>query len=358
MRNTNEPHLAYISCMSKNIVILSDGTGQKGGIGAPTNVYRLFNMLEARTERQIVYYDPGIGTEINKIWSAITGRGFAKNILECYQFIFDNYKAGDNVYLFGFSRGAATVRSLSGFIHLFGVLPQSRPDLINEAFEIYKNGNKEQRESEAKAFIDKHHTMWLKIKFIGVWDTVAALGFPNPLISALADRFVPHKFHSFGLSDSVEYARHAISIDDKRKTFHPVLWDKLDNDDGTRMQQVYFAGVHTDVGGGYPEGDLAGFSFKWMLNEAMSKGLLIYEKSKEWKKFSSEQHNIDGRMHNEQAKFPGSIFKSEIRKWNTKTHGPVHVHSSVLQRKLNSENATAPAYDPWVLKIEERKIVG
>jgi uncharacterized protein (DUF2235 family) len=343
--------------MSKNIVILSDGTGQKGGIGAPTNVYRLFNMLEARTDRQIVYYDPGIGTEVNKIWSAITGRGFAKNILECYRFIFEHYQAGDKVFLFGFSRGAATVRSLSGFIHLFGVLPQSRPDLIEEAFSIYKITDEKRRKQKADEFIAKHHTMWLKIRFLGVWDTVAALGFPNPFVSALADRFVPHKFHSFSLSDSVEFARHAISIDDKRKTFHPVLWDSLKDDDGTRLKQVWFAGVHTDVGGGYQEGDLAGFSFQWMLREAREKGIHIYEKSKEWEKFSKQNFDIEGQMHNEQARFPGSIFKSEVRKWNVATHGPIHIHSSVLKRKRSEDNSDHPVYNPWVLKIEDRKTV-
>ena len=131
--------------MGKNIVVFSDGTGQKGGVDNNTNIYKLFNMIEDRTNRQIVYYDPGLGTGMEGIAGLIGGRGFSRNMLDCYRFIFENFQADDSIYLFGFSRGAATVRSLSGFIHLFGILPASRADIIEEAFDIYKIHNKEKR---------------------------------------------------------------------------------------------------------------------------------------------------------------------------------------------------------------------
>ena len=127
--------------MSKNIVVLSDGTGQEGGKGHDTNVYKLFRMLEDRTERQIVFYDQGIGTDRYKVIGSIAGAGFTENLLQCYQFIYENYNAGDKIFLFGFSRGAATVRSLANFIHYFGVLPKSRPRLIKQAYSIYKVGH-------------------------------------------------------------------------------------------------------------------------------------------------------------------------------------------------------------------------
>ncbi len=119
--------------MGKNIIIFSDGTGQKGGIRSNTNVYKLFNMVEDRTDRQIVCYDPGLGTDWKKVTGSLFGRGFSKNLLDCYRFIFEQFEASDRIFLFGFSRGAATVRSLSAFIHLFGILPRSRPDLIQQA---------------------------------------------------------------------------------------------------------------------------------------------------------------------------------------------------------------------------------
>ncbi len=126
--------------MPKNIVILADGTGQEGGRGVAlnTNVYRLFNMLEDKTPRQIVFYDPGIGTGWRKLTGNVGGAGISRNIQQAYRFIFDNYVPGDRIFLIGFSRGAATVRSLSGFIHHFGILPRSRPELIKKAYKIYK----------------------------------------------------------------------------------------------------------------------------------------------------------------------------------------------------------------------------
>jgi len=123
--------------MAKNIVVFSDGTGQKGGRGANTNVYKLYNMVEDRTADQIAFYDPGLGTNWRKLTGYIAGAGISKNVLQCYEFIFENYEIDDQIYLFGFSRGATTVRSLSNFIHLFGILPKARKDLIKKAWTTH-----------------------------------------------------------------------------------------------------------------------------------------------------------------------------------------------------------------------------
>jgi uncharacterized protein (DUF2235 family) len=346
--------------MPKNIIILSDGTGQKGGINENTNVYKLFNFLEDRTPEQVVYYDPGIGTDFRGIFGSITGRGFSQNMLQCYRFLFDNYEAGDKVFLFGFSRGAATVRSLSGFIHLFGVLPSCRPDLIKEAFRIYKKKNTEKRKELADAFIAKHHTMWLQVHFIGVWDTVAALGFPNKLFDAFANLVAPHHFHDFALSKCVDYARHAISIDDERKTFHPVLWDPLPpGSDPDRLKQVWFCGVHTDVGGGYAKRELSYYSLEWMIREARAKGLRLFEKEDKtdnWNRYlAARKFDIDGHMHDELTGFKAYIFRRKVRSWPP-THGRIVIHKSVLERKKNQRNETDPAYRPWIFDIQERDI--
>ncbi|PHS54432.1 MAG: peptidoglycan-binding protein [Lutibacter sp.] len=333
--------------MSKNIIVFCDGTNQKGGVGNNTNVYKLFNMIEDRTSKQIAYYDPGIGTDIKKITGSLFGRGFSKNILECYRFIFENFEAGDKIYLFGFSRGAATVRSLSSFIHLFGVLPKSRVDLIKEAFSIYKKSN---REKKAKKFIQKHHTMWCSIEFVGVWDTVAALGFPVKGLSILFETIFSHKFHSFKLSKSIKFARHALSIDDERKTFHPILWEPINSDsDQDKLKQVWFAGVHTDVGGGYKEDELSDISLKWMIKEAVSKGLIIFNKSKNYKNLMGRVPNAEGMIHNEQKGFIGKMFKRKQRTWNNETHGKPIIHESVLKRTKSSDNKDSPEYKPWIL---------
>jgi len=333
--------------MPKNIVIFSDGTGQKGGVGSNTNVYKLFNMIEDRTNRQIAFYDSGLGTDWKRVTGAIAGRGFSKNILDCYRFLFNNFEAGDQIFLFGFSRGAATVRSLSAFVHLFGILPKCRSDLIDKAFSIYKIKDKDKRKASAETLINKHHTMWTKIKFLGVWDTVAALGLPGKFVSVALDRVFAHKFHNFKLSESVEFARQALSIDEERKTFTPILWENISIED--KMKQVWFCGVHTDVGGGYKEQDLSNISLKWMIREAIAKNLIIYSKSEDYKILMDSDVNVNGTMHNEQKGFPGNLFKRKAREWVKKTHGEPCVHHTVLDRTKNNDNLDDPGYTSLIL---------
>ena len=263
--------------MPKNIVIFSDGTGQEGGKGANTNIYKLFNMVEDRTSQQIAFYDRGLGTGWRKITGNIGGAGISKNIQECYTFIFEHFEAGDQIYLFGFSRGAATVRSLTSFIHYFGIMPKSRPELIKQAYEIYKTKNENERKRKAKEFVSKHHTMWTRIKFLGCYDTVAALGLPIKALSVLIDKIpgCQHKFQNFKLNETVENAYQALAIDDERKAFHPILWD-TESLPYQKIKQVWFCGMHTDVGGGYNEQDLSDIPLTWMNAMAVKHGLILY----------------------------------------------------------------------------------
>ena len=334
--------------MPKNIIVFSDGTGQEGGKGNNTNVYKLFNMIEDRTVNQISFYDRGLGTGWRKITGNISGMGISENIYECYKFIFENYLAGDNIFLFGFSRGATTVRSLSGFIHLFGILPKSRPELIKQAYKIYKIENNDERKKQADEFLSRHHNQWTKIKFIGVWDTVDALGLPFKKLDMLVDWFpvFRHKFHDLLLSESVEHARQALAIDDERLTFHPKIWDKEIKDYQT-MKQVWFCGMHTDVGGGYKEEELSDIPLIWMVEEAKKFGLLIYSKHK-----VKTHPDPDGFMHDSRKGFPGSLFRKSTRTWNTETHGKPVIHESAILRKLNKQNETTPPYSPWIFKLD------
>ena len=337
--------------MSKNIVIFSDGTGQEGGKGPDTNVYKLFKAVENRTQNQIAFYDRGLGTGKRWLTGKISGAGISHNILECYQFIFDNFEAEDDIYLFGFSRGAATVRSLSGFIDTFGILPKSRPELIAQAYDIYKIGDVEKRLSKAQEFRDKHHTMWARIKFLGVWDTVAALGIPfgplDKIINSIP--WFKHKFHNYGLSPSVTNAFHALSIDDERQTFHPTLWDEEIRDYQT-MEQIWFSGVHTDVGGGYEETGLSDIALNWMIMKAADHGLKIY--AEDIYKFEG---NPDGAMHDSRGGTFSKFFRKKERVWPEKDGSgklrrkPI-VHPSVLLRTLDKKNGTTSKYAPWILK--------
>jgi len=333
--------------MGKNIVVFSDGTGQEGGKGNNTNVYKLFNEVLDRSPKQIAFYDRGLGTGWQKFTGNMAGMGISKNIQECYRFIFDNYESGDyesrdKIFLFGFSRGAATVRSLSSFIHYFGILPKARPELIEQAYEIYEIGDKEQRKAKADAFIARHHTMWCNIEFLGVWDTVAALGVPFKGLDLIVDRipFFKHSFHDFRLSESVVHARHALAIDEERLSFHPTLWDP-ELHEGQTMKQVWFCGVHTDVGGGYPEIELSEIALDWMRREAKECGLKIYNERK-------LAGNADGKMHDSREGI-SRYLRRKVRSWPSDTHGDPRIHTSVLERKRNPQNEMEPAYKPWIL---------
>ena len=334
--------------MPKNIVIFSDGTGQEGGKGASTNIYKLFNIIEDRSSKQVSFYDRGLGTGWRKLSGNIGGAGILKNILECYTFIFENFEAGDQIYLFGFSRGAATVRSLSSFIHYFGIMPKSRPELIKKAIKIYKNKDEDERERKAKEFVSVHHTMWTRIKFLGCYDTVAALGLPIKPLSVLIDNLpgFKHEFHNYKLSDSVENAYQALAIDDERETFHPILWD-TDTSAHQNIKQVWFCGMHTDVGGGYDEQELSDIPFLWMKDMAVNHGLRIYPSAS-----FSINADVNGQMHNSRGKGPTKLYRKKQRFWDSKRTDKPIVHKSVLQRKKGVNNEDDPPYKPWILELE------
>ncbi len=331
--------------MPKNILVFADGTGQEGGEGPPTNIYKLFNMVLDRSPEQIAFYDRGLGTGWRKLTGNVAGAGISKNIKDCYRFIFDNFAAGDQIYLFGFSRGATTVRSLASFIHLFGILPKSRSELIGQAYRIYRIKDLRKREQKAAEFVEKHHTMWTRINFLGIWDTVAALGIPFKPIDVIVNKvpFFKHHYHDLRLPECVENAYHALAIDDERLTFHPVLLDPR-LCDHQQMKQVWFCGMHTDVGGGYREQQLSDIPLEWMVNKATAHGLKRYPDRK------VEFHgDADGKMHDSRGNAFTRFYRQAVRSWDPNTHGKPTVHESVLKRTLNPHNGTHPPYKPWIL---------
>ena len=337
--------------MGKNIVILSDGTGQEGGKteGRNSNVYRLFNMLEDRTDEQIVFYDPGVGTGLRKVTGNAGGLGISRNIKEAYAYLVEHFKAGDQIFLIGFSRGAATVRSLSSFIDHFGILPRSRPGLIDDAYSVYKKRSKESLDERAAAFVKRHHTMYTRIRFIGCYDTVAALGLPWAPASIALD-WVPafrHRFHDLRLSPSVETAAQALAIDDERKTFHPLLWDTELLDYQT-VRQVWFTGMHTDVGGGYLEHGLSDIALVWLTKQAEDCGIKVYAGHK-----VEIGEDATDRMHDSRGSGTKKLFRKKVRGWNSsRTDKPI-VHDSVMTRVGAGDSLEHnKPYQPWILDID------
>ncbi len=297
---------------NKNIVLCSDGTGNKGGYGEDTNVYKTYKAVNVFNVDQYTFYDQGVGTDKtdnfkNKYLTALSGAfgfGFRDNVLNLYHFLARSYVPGDTIYLFGFSRGAATVRAFAGFVNACGLLDVKRKefyelpggafdsgkfqDTVKEAFACYRSKNKatQQNFKAQYAVQNKDHAPNgdLKIKFVGVWDTVSALGFPKDFIfqgiGAWVEKganMIPclaHNFYDYDLNNSIENAYHALSIDDERQTFHPLVWNET-NFKG-HVEQVWFAGVHSNVGGGYPRTGLSDVALLWMLTKAKAHGLQLH----------------------------------------------------------------------------------
>jgi hypothetical protein len=189
-----------------------------------------------------------------------------------------SYEAGDELYLFGFSRGAYTVRSLGGLIRNCGIMKPEFLDFVTEAYHLYRDRTSLTHPDSdlMKAFkksygIDAEET---KIKFMGVWDTVGALGVPLRWFYGLNKKY---EFHDVKLSGQIKYAYHALAIDEKRKIFEPTLWELSEHAkqsaDPQICEQVWFPGVHSNVGGGYVDSGLSDIALKWMINKASETGL-------------------------------------------------------------------------------------
>jgi len=280
--------------MGKNIVVCCDGTGNEVE-GNLSNVLKLFRIAQ-KNDRQRVYYSPGIGTiGSNDNWTHLkqytkslfelaTGYGLDGDILGAYRFICEEFESDDRIYLFGFSRGAYTVRALAGFIHMVGLLPRDQLNVANYALTAYKRSSQANNFSIAWNFSRVIGGRRTTIKFLGVWDTVASILVPRP------DRLVPalQTLPYTRTNKSVEVFRHAMAIDERRRMFRLNRWiepqpfvanpfDATAPETEQDIKQVWFAGVHADIGGGYPElqSGLSKFPLAWLIDEAVAHGLKI-----------------------------------------------------------------------------------
>lgn len=281
--------------MAKNIVICCDGTGQKVQFTS-TNVVRLVQALNCEDpQRQICCYDPGVGTLpdpaaltgaaklFTKVAGLAVGYGLLEKVGSLYGFLIDHYNEGDQIYLFGFSRGAFTARALGGLLYRFRVLKPEHRNLIPYALELYRKHY--ERLTDPEPFLERDALFRRlfsrpleSIAFLGLWDTVKSYGYFRPVS-------LPHTRHN----PLVRTVRHALSLDERRSFFGPTSWGGVDNPDGAGdnpqdpkvtgqdVQEVWFAGFHSDVGGGLTESEsgLARYSLRWMLDEAQQAGLLL-----------------------------------------------------------------------------------
>lgn len=263
--------------MAKRIVICCDGTWNTLKQPATTNVVKVAEAVEQRDD-QLVFYHAGVGTKtFERVLGGAFGFGLSRNVRDAYRFVVEHYEPGDELFVFGYSRGAYTARSTVGFIRNCGVLRRTEIDRIDEAYGIYRDrgASTHPNETAATEFREKYACeQRTPIRFLGVWDTVGALGIPLagvPIVSWINRAW---QFHDTKLSGSVRAAHHALAIDEKRGPFRPSIWTPDHVVDQIR-EQVWFAGCHGDVGGGNPEPTLAHITLHWMVERARAAGLVF-----------------------------------------------------------------------------------
>lgn len=297
----------------KRLVFCFDGTTNTLDTRYSTNVVKLAQSLSpmAKGVAQLIYYDRGVGSDKGeKIRGGALGHGLDKNLYDAYAFLIFNYTPGDEIYVFGFSRGAYTARSFVGLIYHCGVLRRRDAGQISEAISFYRSRDEldgpmtdrglefrrqksplvcvseadEEYRCRTEPGYNPGDALRLHIDFLGVWDTVGALGIPAHLRLSRLDRRT-YQFHDTALSDFVKSARHAVAVDERRLTFSPTLWTNTTElnlaagadpaSPDAPYQQQWFPGDHGSVGGGGDREGLSDQAFRWMVDGARAAGLHV-----------------------------------------------------------------------------------
>lgn len=358
--------------MPKNIIICSDGTGNRDIKGRGTNVFKLFEAVDTNGHRldasltpQVAFYDDGVGTSDFlplKIVGGAFGYGLGRNVRQLYKELIRVYDPGDRIYLFGFSRGAFTARSLAGFITKRGLLnPEklSTTKLLDQAVhyeygryrDCYRPVLAEKilgkpRETSDERY-EKHplpQAPETLVHFIGVWDTVDAVGLPFHLADVVNTFLYRFKFPDYRLSTQVHQACHALSIDDQRRAFAPLLWNERGEPAG-RIEQVWFAGVHSNVGGGYPKQGMSLVSLEWMMENAAHAGVRFLQHDHETYRLHA---NVDDKLYDPRAGL-GVFYRwkpRDIAGLCRKNHVQPAIHMSAIERVAHGTEDYAPGNLP------------
>jgi uncharacterized protein (DUF2235 family) len=294
--------------------------------------------VAVKTDRQVTFYDPGVGTggweyeeesaTLKAKHDQATGYGLQKNVEDAYGFLMECYEEGDRIYLFGFSRGAFTVRALAGMLYKCGLLGPDNDNLLEYASKLYNNKNMKY-DKELVAGFKATFSRPCPVYFVGVWDTVESL-----VLNA------GKKFYDHQLNPQVKFGYHALSIDEKRKDFPPCPWDES-KIAGQTIEQVWFAGVHSDVGGWYDERGLSNIALRWMIDKASAAGMEV-----DMNRAAKYHPNPHDMMHESYEGF--WIFRgTEVRRI---PEGAL-IHSSVDERMRKGDNAYRPRNLPQNYKL-------
>lgn len=300
----------------KRIALFCDGTWNSAEMAHPTNVLQLSQMVapqDADGNQQLVGYFEGVGAretdnwlskQIDRFGGGAFGWGLTKNLEEAYSFLAEHYDPDDEVYIFGFSRGAYTARSLAGLIRNCGIPGNGEKGSIPEAIKLYRSRGDDSKPDDKRSLrfradfsprvatsqTDKdmrdnpEECVLYNTRFLGVWDTVGALGVPAHLTRLSSIFNGKYRFHDTDLSRSVFAARHAVAIDERRRTFVPTLWNNVDTlnsqnlETTARYQQLWFPGTHGTIGGGGPRRGISNATMYWIASGARDQGLVFNEK--------------------------------------------------------------------------------
>ena len=324
-----------------NIVVCADGTWNRPeedlASDHPSNVLKLARGVSTGDvgESQHVFYDWGLGSYHHSTSAGITGRGIHKNILDGYRYIVHNYAPGDRIFLFGYSRGAYTVRALCGLINNCGIVRRDDAALIADAWRIYKSPAKKNHPTgeAATAFRKQRSRASREVHFVGVWDTVGALGIPFSLMGVFDGN---DEFYDNRMGSNVGTARHALAIDERREDFGPTLWRTRNDVD---LRQVWFAGCHGDIGGGNPPDPdgacIADVPFTWMLDEAAKAGLSVEDHVRD-----ATTDGTLARIHRSRVRL--FRLRPAIERCLDPANIPTSVHPSVRERFRQGDGYRPP----------------
>ena len=356
--------------MGKNIVICCDGAGNQVEHNL-SNVLKLFR-ISHKNDGQRVYYNPGIGTigtddpwtrftqNTKGVFGLATGYGLDNEILGAYRFLAENYQKDDRVFLFGFSRGAYTVRALAGFIHLIGLLPPDQLNIANYALSAYKKVGEQRDFQLGWQFGRVTGARPITIDFIGVWDTVASMIVPRwdygvPITTL---QMLPYT----RTNSSVKVFRHAKAIDERRRMFRLNRWtepqsfianpfDKTAPVADQDIKQVWFAGVHADIGGGYPEEEsgLSKFPLNWMIDEAVKYGLGIDKSTRNH--LALGQNDPDARETFVKPDASAKLHASLTAAWRPLEWIPKRVKYEEWKQRLKLDGFYIPNAEPRPFKL-------
>jgi uncharacterized protein (DUF2235 family) len=357
--------------MVKRLVVCCDGTWNRAdqhrdGVPIPTNVVRLAYRIanaDSHGTPQVVCYIQGVGTgnRLDHWLGGALGAGLEEHLYEAYRFLVANYVPGDEIFLFGFSRGAFTARSLAGLVRNSGVLDRTHIHRYDRAIALYRHRALDPRSAEAVEHRAKFAIEpFTPIHFIGVWDTVGALGIPHPMFTT------KYEFHDTELSSAVRHAYHALAIDEHRKPYEATLWTNHPKHryrypgDGVAqestlqvLEQVWFPGAHSDIGGGYGTRhtpNLSDLTLEWMMTKAAGVGLAFAANVCAANAIPTYGNLYVAELHNSYTK-AFRLFGRILRQVGSLKTNTEYLHRSVLDR------IQAPITPPYAPQLDPTRLV-